>query len=67
MAHVAKVHWIYVLVLSFNGLELYECVGLLNCRVCGGGSVTEGVQRFIWDHCLSKGVRILHSLFHVFE
>ncbi|XP_062145385.1 uncharacterized protein LOC133852634 [Alnus glutinosa] len=24
-------------------------------RVCGGGSVTEGVQRFIWDHCVSKG------------
>ncbi|KAF7805143.1 protein-lysine N-methyltransferase EEF2KMT isoform X1 [Senna tora] len=23
-------------------------------RVCGGGSITEQVQKFIWDHCLSK-------------
>ena len=22
--------------------------------VCGGGLITEGVQRFIWDNCISK-------------
>ncbi|KAK1401585.1 FAM86 domain-containing protein [Heracleum sosnowskyi] len=25
-------------------------------RVCGGGSVTESVQRFIWDQCISRAV-----------
>ncbi|XP_057721234.1 branched-chain-amino-acid aminotransferase-like protein 2 [Arachis stenosperma] len=24
-----------------------------HARACGGGSITESVQKFIWDHCLS--------------
>ena len=30
---------------------LYLCA---KCRACGGGSITEGVQRFIWDNCICK-------------
>ena len=38
-------------------MTLYGFFVLLDlCRVCGGGSVTEGVQRFIWDHCLNRAV-----------
>ncbi|KAK7332952.1 hypothetical protein VNO80_29709 [Phaseolus coccineus] len=33
-------------------METSECV-ISHARVCGGGSITEQVQQFIWDHCLS--------------
>ncbi|MED6222309.1 hypothetical protein PIB30_063101 [Stylosanthes scabra] len=26
---------------------------IIHARACGGGSITESVQKFIWDHCLS--------------
>lgn len=32
------------------------------CRVCGGGLVTEEVQRFVWDHCIAKDVNFLWPL-----
>nr|POE53974.1 branched-chain-amino-acid aminotransferase-like protein 2 [Quercus suber] len=41
------------LVSAFLAMDSTESLISLS-RVCGGGSVTEGVQRFIWDHCLSK-------------
>ncbi|GMN25092.1 hypothetical protein TIFTF001_000812 [Ficus carica] len=30
-------------------------------RVCGGGSVTERVQRFIWSHCISESDEKFHA------
>ncbi|XP_004305017.1 PREDICTED: branched-chain-amino-acid aminotransferase-like protein 2-like [Fragaria vesca subsp. vesca] len=30
-------------------------------RECGGGSVTEKVQRFVWDHCITKYAGKLHA------
>nr|XP_007147073.1 hypothetical protein PHAVU_006G094000g [Phaseolus vulgaris]ESW19067.1 hypothetical protein PHAVU_006G094000g [Phaseolus vulgaris] len=33
-------------------MEPSECV-ISHARACGGGSITEQVQQFIWDHCLS--------------
>ncbi|KAL6139273.1 hypothetical protein ACLB2K_064550 [Fragaria x ananassa] len=30
-------------------------------RECGGGSVTERVQRFVWDHCITKYTGKLHA------
>ncbi|CAN6724706.1 unnamed protein product [Malus baccata var. baccata] len=30
-------------------------------RECGGGRVTERVQRFIWDHCMGKNAGKLHA------
>lgn len=32
-----------------------------NPRDCGGGSITDRVQRFIWDHCISKAVSPLQQ------
>ncbi|KAE8010159.1 hypothetical protein FH972_006549 [Carpinus fangiana] len=41
------------LISAFLAMEPTDSLVTLS-RVCGGGSVTEGVQRFIWDHCLSR-------------
>ncbi|WOH14394.1 hypothetical protein DCAR_0933913 [Daucus carota subsp. sativus] len=41
------------LVSAFLAMESPDWL-LSLARVCGGGSVTESVQRFIWDHCISK-------------
>nr|XP_017226371.1 PREDICTED: uncharacterized protein LOC108202480 isoform X1 [Daucus carota subsp. sativus] len=43
------------LVSAFLAMESPDWL-LSLARVCGGGSVTESVQRFIWDHCISKAV-----------
>nr|KYP71253.1 Protein FAM86A [Cajanus cajan] len=33
-------------------MEPSECL-ISHARACGGGSITDQVQQFIWDHCLS--------------
>ncbi|RVX18736.1 hypothetical protein CK203_007036 [Vitis vinifera] len=38
---------------AFLAMEPTHCLISL-ARVCGGGLITEGVQRFIWDNCISK-------------
>ncbi|XP_065625133.1 uncharacterized protein LOC136065596 isoform X1 [Quercus suber] len=48
------------LVSAFLAMDSTESLISLS-RVCGGGSVTEGVQRFIWDHCLSKAAQNFHA------
>ncbi|XP_022642286.1 protein-lysine N-methyltransferase EEF2KMT isoform X2 [Vigna radiata var. radiata] len=37
---------------SILAMEPSHCV-ISHARACGGGSITEQVQQFIWDHCLS--------------
>ncbi|XP_057743366.1 uncharacterized protein LOC130961460 isoform X2 [Arachis stenosperma] len=32
------------------------CCIFSHARACGGGSITESVQKFIWDHCLSTPI-----------
>ncbi|XP_050384078.1 branched-chain-amino-acid aminotransferase-like protein 1 [Argentina anserina] len=45
---------------AFLAMEpIDSLIGL--ARECGGGSVTEGVQRFIWDHCITKFAGKLHA------
>uniref|UniRef100_A0A7N2L3A3 FAM86 N-terminal domain-containing protein n=1 Tax=Quercus lobata TaxID=97700 RepID=A0A7N2L3A3_QUELO len=51
------------LVSAFLAMDSTESLISLS-RVCGGGSVTEGVQRFIWDHCLSKAVKKKNSILY---
>ncbi|KAJ7978013.1 Protein-lysine N-methyltransferase [Quillaja saponaria] len=41
------------LVSAFLAMEPIDAL-ISYARVCGCGSITEGVQQFIWDHCLSK-------------
>ncbi|XP_074326294.1 uncharacterized protein LOC141664270 isoform X2 [Apium graveolens] len=43
------------LISAFLAMESPDCL-LSLARVCGGGSVTESVQRFIWDQCIGKAV-----------
>ncbi|KAL6324218.1 hypothetical protein AAG906_006490 [Vitis piasezkii] len=38
---------------AFLAMEPTHCLVSL-ARVCGGGLITEGVQRFIWNNCISK-------------
>ncbi|XVF06151.1 hypothetical protein REPUB_Repub06bG0022800 [Reevesia pubescens] len=44
-----------LLVSAFLAMETTHTL-LWLVRECGGGKVTEKVQRFIWDHCLTKTV-----------
>ncbi|CAJ1960905.1 unnamed protein product [Sphenostylis stenocarpa] len=37
---------------AIQAMEPSHCV-ISHARACGGGSITEQVQQFIWDHCLS--------------
>ncbi|KAB1202283.1 hypothetical protein CJ030_MR8G008681 [Morella rubra] len=48
------------LVSAFLAMEPTDSLVAL-ARVCGGGSVTEIVQRFIWDHCLDKAAGKHHA------
>lgn len=48
------------LVSAFLAMESTNSLLALS-RVCGGGSVTEGVQRFIWDHCLNRAAGKFHA------
>uniref|UniRef100_A0A2N9ECW3 FAM86 N-terminal domain-containing protein n=1 Tax=Fagus sylvatica TaxID=28930 RepID=A0A2N9ECW3_FAGSY len=48
------------LVSAFLAMEPTNSLLALS-RVCGGGSVTEGVQRFIWDHCLNRAAGKFHA------
>ncbi|KAJ6682951.1 S-ADENOSYL-L-METHIONINE-DEPENDENT METHYLTRANSFERASE SUPERFAMILY PROTEIN [Salix koriyanagi] len=41
------------LISAFLSMEPTETLLSLS-RECGGGMVTEGVQRFIWEHCISN-------------
>ncbi|XP_054800793.1 uncharacterized protein LOC129304960 isoform X2 [Prosopis cineraria] len=41
------------LVSAFLAMEPSDSL-ISRARVCGGGLITEQVQEFIWDHCLSK-------------
>ncbi|KAJ1417097.1 S-adenosyl-L-methionine-dependent methyltransferase [Sesbania bispinosa] len=41
------------LVSAFLAMEPSECL-ISHARACGGGSITEQVQQFICDHCLSS-------------
>ncbi|KAG5244873.1 branched-chain-amino-acid aminotransferase protein [Salix suchowensis] len=41
------------LISAFLSMEPTETLLSLS-RECGGGLVTEGVQRFIWEHCISN-------------
>ncbi|KAK4273499.1 hypothetical protein QN277_021883 [Acacia crassicarpa] len=41
------------LVSAFMAMEPSDSL-ISHARVCGGGLITEQVQEFIWDHCLSK-------------
>ncbi|XVE62961.1 hypothetical protein DITRI_Ditri06bG0161300 [Diplodiscus trichospermus] len=43
------------LVSAFLAMETTDAL-LCLARECGGGKVTEKVQRFIWDHCLTKAL-----------
>ncbi|XP_054800795.1 uncharacterized protein LOC129304960 isoform X4 [Prosopis cineraria] len=43
------------LVSAFLAMEPSDSL-ISRARVCGGGLITEQVQEFIWDHCLSKAV-----------
>ncbi|XP_027353438.1 protein-lysine N-methyltransferase EEF2KMT [Abrus precatorius] len=40
------------LVSAVLAMEPSECL-ISHARACGGGSITEQVQKFIWNHCLS--------------
>ncbi|KAJ4719514.1 Methyltransferase family protein [Melia azedarach] len=40
---------------AFLAMEPTDSLASL-AKVCGGGSVTERVQRFIWSYCISKAV-----------
>ncbi|KAK4795397.1 hypothetical protein SAY86_013391 [Trapa natans] len=48
------------LVSSFLAMEPTDTV-LTYARLCGGGSVTESVQRFIWDRCLREATGKSHA------
>ncbi|KAA8545076.1 hypothetical protein F0562_019825 [Nyssa sinensis] len=48
------------LVSAFLAMEPPEVLISL-ARVCGGGSVTDRVQSFIWDHCISKADGKCHA------
>ncbi|KAF8018029.1 hypothetical protein BT93_H3049 [Corymbia citriodora subsp. variegata] len=43
-------------------MEPTDCV-MSHARSLGGGSVTVDVQRFIWDHCISKAIGKCHALY----
>lgn len=43
------------LVSAFLAMETTDTL-LCLARECGGGKVTEKVQRFIWDHCITKAL-----------
>ncbi|XP_061348431.1 uncharacterized protein LOC133293839 isoform X2 [Gastrolobium bilobum] len=40
------------MVSAILAMEPSECL-ISHARACGGGSITEQVQKFIWEHCLS--------------
>uniref|UniRef100_A0A2P2MXI3 Uncharacterized protein MANES_09G163800 n=1 Tax=Rhizophora mucronata TaxID=61149 RepID=A0A2P2MXI3_RHIMU len=44
------------LVSGFLAMEPTDSL-LSMARECGGGSITDGVQRFVWEHCISKTVK----------
>ncbi|XP_048138770.1 putative uncharacterized protein DDB_G0277003 isoform X7 [Rhodamnia argentea] len=48
------------LVSAFLAMEPTDCV-LSHARSLGGGSVTVDVQRFVWDHCISKAIGKCHA------
>ncbi|XP_039164256.1 putative uncharacterized protein DDB_G0277003 isoform X2 [Eucalyptus grandis] len=48
------------LVSAFLAMEPTDCV-MSHARSLGGGSVTVDVQRFIWDHCISKAIGKCHA------
>ncbi|KAL3728248.1 hypothetical protein ACJRO7_032921, partial [Eucalyptus globulus] len=43
---------------AFLAMEPTNCV-MSHARSLGGGSVTVDVQRFIWDHCISRARLVL--------
>ncbi|KAG7030264.1 hypothetical protein SDJN02_08611 [Cucurbita argyrosperma subsp. argyrosperma] len=47
------------LISAFLAMEPADSL-LCMARELGRGLVTETVQRFIWDHCISKAVEILN-------
>ncbi|KAF8018138.1 hypothetical protein BT93_H3129 [Corymbia citriodora subsp. variegata] len=53
---IASLH----LVSAFLAMEPTDCV-MSHARSLGGGSVTVDVQRFIWDHCISKAIGKCHA------
>ncbi|KAI4367864.1 hypothetical protein MLD38_016487 [Melastoma candidum] len=53
---VAGVH----LISAFLAMEPTRCL-LSHAKNCGGGSVSLGSQRFIWDHCISKNYEQSHA------
>ncbi|XP_030534771.1 protein-lysine N-methyltransferase EEF2KMT isoform X6 [Rhodamnia argentea] len=53
---IASLH----LVSAFLAMEPTDCV-LSHARSLGGGSVTVDVQRFVWDHCISKAIGKCHA------
>ncbi|GAB4855513.1 hypothetical protein Ancab_024132 [Ancistrocladus abbreviatus] len=48
------------LVLAFHARETPDCLISL-ARNCGGGSISEDVQRFIWEHCISRAGERSHA------
>ncbi|KAJ8440115.1 hypothetical protein Cgig2_003440 [Carnegiea gigantea] len=47
------------LVAAFLAMEPPDCLISL-ARKCGGGSITEDVQGFIWSHCIDRGDENCH-------
>lgn len=65
MLSKATAYFISVPTLSIrlSGFLIIEMDGVfVSCRELGRGLVTETVQRFIWDHCISKAVKIPNHL-----
>ncbi|KAK2640539.1 hypothetical protein Ddye_028334 [Dipteronia dyeriana] len=56
---LASPPWL-LLVSAFLAMETADSLVSL-AKVCGGGSITEKVQRFIWDHCINEAARKGHA------
>ncbi|GKB43844.1 hypothetical protein Tco_1014877 [Tanacetum coccineum] len=55
--------WVHLLS-AFLAMEPSDSL-LSISKECGGGAITENVQNFIWDKCISKSVSSFSALYRL--
>lgn len=51
--------WLYLLS-AFLSMEPSDSIISIS-RDCGGGAITESVQNFVWEHCISRVDKKAHA------